>query len=44
VPLINYFMTELLPTILGVLAVVLTASILLEMAIVLIGIFYGDEE
>jgi hypothetical protein len=37
-------MNELLPTILGVLAVVLTASILLEMAIVLINIFYGDEE
>jgi hypothetical protein len=37
-------MTELLPTILGVLAVVLTASILLEMTMVLISIFYGDEE
>jgi hypothetical protein len=37
-------MTELLSTILGVLAVVLTTSILLEMAIVLIGIFYEDEE
>jgi hypothetical protein len=37
-------MTELLLTILGVLAVVLTASILLEMTIVLIGIFYEDEE
>jgi hypothetical protein len=37
-------MTESLPTILSVLAVVLTASILLEMAIVLISIFYGDED